>query len=217
MTITLDFESDIDYFDGLEDVVYKKRNAITGISIEALRREVPLKEVMASDGHYKLSDVRFHTKLSNIDSPQLGDVIEDQDGDSYTILERRKDTLSARWKLLTRNLSITESLNTSVNVILVTYIADPATFVDLPNYQYYKRNLRAKIHRPSFDENTEHGILETEGVFIVITEDATLTTNHLFEDQNGYIYKINSSDKLDQIDMLPQYTCEKILIDEQVI
>jgi hypothetical protein len=109
-----DFE---DVCDGLEAVTLLRRAASTVAVTSALQRAVKDSEVAASDGKYIGGDTRWHLPVAEVATrPRIGDRIQDAAGEFWHILDVFDETLTARWKCISRNLRIAMGLDTHVRI-----------------------------------------------------------------------------------------------------
>jgi len=209
---------DMDLIDGLETITYTPRASATPVLVEnVLRRNITYNEIKKSNGDIQSSDVRFHAKLSLINLPQLGDMIEDGIA-TYTILNIRRDTLNTRWRFVCRDLAIAENLNTIAHIILITF-AESVTGFDEPIYSYYKKNVRAKLTKTDSSKETEDGQVRQDGMKTLTLEltEELKPNKHIIEDVAGNFYRIQSSMNIDELGKLPSYECDLTEISTQII
>lgn len=196
MTVTFAPGTDfVDVVDGLEAVTLNRRGSSSDVSVtSALQRNVSTTEVGASDGKYRAGDVRWHLPVSEVAStPQLGDWIVDAASDRWQVLEVRLDTLSRRWRCVTRNLAIAYGLNDTV-VIQEAVYAKGAGGAAEATYHVWRAGVRARVQEMAATVDTEQEAQRTAKQFQIFMEgDYEINHNHRIRDRKGNYYKINGS------------------------
>ncbi len=196
MTVTFAPGTDfVDVVDGLEAVTLNRRGSSSNVSVaSALQRNVSTTEIGASDGKYRAGDVRWHLPVSLVAStPQLGDWIVDAALDRWQVLEVRLDTLSRRWRCVTRNLAIAYGLNDTVVIEEATYAKGTGGAAEA-TYHVWRAGVRARIQDVAAAIGTELETQRTAKRFqIFLEDDYDLTHNHRIRDRKGNYYKIQGT------------------------
>lgn len=200
-----DFESVVD---GLTAVTLRPRSGADVPAEKCLRRAVTQKEAAASDGKYTTNDVVFHLSINEIATqPALGSSIIDDLG-TWRILEVARQTLSARWRCICRNLAITADLCTLVTIQFATY-AKGLSGAQEPTWATQQANVRAKVQLEGADRTVEHQAQHTPRLAsIYFVDQVLLTTNHRIVGPDGAIYKVKSWEDADRIDALYKVNAE---------
>ncbi len=104
----------------LSRVIYRNRNrGREAIVSRALRRSVTSRELDPSEGRLVSMDVIWHLPIPTVgilrQAPDLGGTIHDGD-EEWTILNAVKETLSTRWRLTCRNLSLVFDLSEAFRI-----------------------------------------------------------------------------------------------------
>lgn len=155
----LDLSQDLLLTDGLQAVsVRLVGEAFDRQVSHALRRDVSIREVAASNGDYRLGDTRWHLPATEFcDPPTLGSMITDCDGVTWTVLSVGKQTLNTRWACTCRAIEITEGLSQTISIERMKLgkgeYGEQTIEAWVPAYT----NLRAKIQPQSTDIAEEHG------------------------------------------------------------
>jgi hypothetical protein len=110
---------------GRETVTYRaatdNAGSYTNYTVaSAIRYPITLKEAATSNGVYTANDVVWTLGESQVDTagftPKPRDIILDDAGQSWTVLDTVHAMLGRFWKFTTRNLAIVNSLKDTVNV-----------------------------------------------------------------------------------------------------
>lgn len=201
MVLTFDPSPDFaDVVDGLEAVTLNRRGSSDDVAVaSALRREVTTKEAAASDGKYAAGDTRWHFPTDEVaDTPNVGDTIVEAGGDRYHILSVNRDTLSARWKCVSRNLTIFYGLDR-----VVTIRKSKKTNTKGVSTRSWRtvRTVAARVQpvggedpRLAGAENrTEHNARQlVKSVSIFLAEDIELTPAHRIVEPDGTQWDVKS-------------------------
>jgi hypothetical protein len=109
-----DFE---DVCDALEAVTLVRRGASDVAVTSALQRAVNTRELAAGNGKYLAGDTRWHLPFAEVlDQPNVGDRIKDASGEFYHVLDVFAETITRRWKCISRNLRIAMGIDSHVRV-----------------------------------------------------------------------------------------------------
>ena len=208
MAVTFDPSTDFeDVTDGLEAVTINRRGSSDDVSIShALQRALSTREIEASDGKYLAGDVRWHVPVVEVVNddgdtiePDPGDVIIDAADHRWTILEKRLDTLSHRWRLVTRDPFIAYGLDDTVDILRIAY-AKGTSGADEPTAHVWKAGIRARIQPVASEYGKEHAAARrVKTVRITIAEDLDLHTRHQVRGKDGTAYKITGYDRAERI------------------
>lgn len=194
----------VDIVDGLEAVTLNRRGSSSDVSVtSALQRNVSTAEVAGSDGKYRAGDVRWHLPASEVSAtPQLGDWIVDAASARWQVLEVRQDTLSRRWRCVTRNLVIAYGLNDTVVIEEAVYTKGTGGAAKAA-YHVWRAGVRARIQEVAAAVNpnaiaeiaasvdTSSGARRTAKRYrIYLGDDYEIDHNHRIRDRKGNYYKI---------------------------
>ncbi len=175
----------------------------TAIS-SALRRALTTKEMAVSDGLYRNGDVVWHFAASAVSTaPVPSDLIIDSDSNQWTILEVSLQTLSNRYRCITRNLAISEELNTLVTIQKATFAKD-ADGAQEPTWADYRTSVRAKVQPQAAAQATENALRHTtrEVIIYVLTEFNDIDESFRVVAADGKIYKVTGTASPERIDQL---------------
>lgn len=190
--------------DGLEAVTLNRRGSSEDVSVDsALQRAVRTSEVAASDGKYLAGDVRWHLALDEVpDRPTPGDLIVDGNGDRWTILTVREDTLTSRWLCVTRNLSVTFGLDDTIQIEIASWSKGTAG-ADEASWTTWRTGVRARIQPAASTAEVVEDAKKTEQAYTVfLGEDLDLTHAHRLVDSRGKVYRFLSSTAAEEIGQL---------------
>jgi hypothetical protein len=196
MLPTLDLSCDLTLSaDGLESVTLHRQGcrATTPGTIvpHAFRLGLTTREAAASDGRYTASDVVWH--LSTIElptSPRLGDVICDDAGRRWTVLDVARTTLGSRWRCTSRSLAIVHGLDDTITVLKAHYSKGEGGAME-PTWLPSKTGIRARIQPVAWRYDTRHQVRETTvRCRIYVEEPLGLDHSHRIQASDGTIYKI---------------------------
>lgn len=114
----LDLSGDLLLVDGLQPVSIRLAGEAFDRPVpDALRRDVSVREVAASNGDYRLGDTRWHLPTCEFCREILpGTTITDGDGTVWTVLTVGKQTLSTRWACTARAIEITAGLSQTISI-----------------------------------------------------------------------------------------------------
>lgn len=205
MAIEFDPGDDLaDVVDGLTSVtVTRPGSSATTEVAHALRRPIRTREARASEGRYTASDVAWHLPASEMTTaPRPGDVIVDDDGRRWTVLDVKKTMLNARWQCAARNLAVVHGLDQYVDVEKAIYTKGEGG-ADQPTWQVWKTGLRAKIQPAEVEVRDEHDGRATTAAFkVFLADDVFLDHTHRIKGPDGAAYRVTGYRKADRIDAL---------------
>ena len=173
---------------------------------KALRRNIPTIEAAASGGRYQASDTRIHFQTEDA-TPRVADRITDNDGNTYTVLEARYDTLASRWRCITRNLTVHYGLYTDIEVQLGNKTRN-SSGVQEPTWKTVAR-VTASITELNMESEgeSEKSRFAERTYQVILQTDEELSPLHRIVDSKGNTYQIESSANKDNIANLQQATC----------
>ena len=190
--------------DGLTSATVTRPGSSTTTEVtHALRRPIRTREAEKSEGRYTASDVVWHLPSSEISTPpRPGDVIVDEDGRRWTVLDVEKTTLDGRWRCVARNLAVVHGLDQYVDVEKATYAKGDGG-ADQPTWQVWKTGLRAKIQPAQVEVRDEHdGRATAAGFKVFLAEDVAVDHTHRIKGPDGAVYRVTGYRKADRIDAL---------------
>lgn len=204
----LDVSGDfVDVVDGLAPVTLVDRCGRETAIAKSLRRAITQREAAASDGRYATSDVVFHLPLSSTSQPELGSQIVD-DLDEWTVLEVARETLSARWRCVTRDLAVTTGLDTLVDVEVAEYTKSEGG-AHTPTWSSVAKRIRAKVYTSAATREVEHKSVQLPpAVTVTLHRAMPLTTRHRIIAADGTPYRVLGWESPKAIDQLMVATVE---------
>lgn len=185
-----DFE---DVVDGLEAVTLDRRGSEDNVSItSAFRTAVSTIEAAASDGKLTDEDTRWHFPVAEVpiaNPPRMGDWVE-ANGDRYQILGFRLDTMSTRWRCVTRNLRVVYHLGDTF-VIQQAVFAKGTAGAAGATYHVWKAGVRGRIQETEAEVENLDGVERTAKTWQVLLEnDYEIDHQHRLKDRKGNLYDI---------------------------
>lgn len=193
-----DFES---ICDGLEAVTLNRRGSSSDVSVSAaLRRNVSTTEITASNGRLMSGDTRWHLPAAEVaTSPRMGDWIVDSSSNYWQILEVRQDTLSNRWRCVTRNLRIAFGLEDTATIEQASYAKGTAGAQER-TWTPWRTGVRCRIQQVAQDHGDDFGARRSGKLFRILCEDNyAVTHEHRVKDSEGIYYQINGTSGHDDI------------------
>ena len=134
--------------------------------------------------------------------PRPGDVIVDEDGRRWTVLDVQEMTLDGRWRCVARNLAVAHGLDQYVDIEKATY-AKGEGGADEPTWRVWKTGLRARIQPARVEVRDEHDRRATAAGFqVFLAEDVALDHTHRIKGPDGAVYRVTGCRKADRIDAL---------------
>jgi head-tail adaptor len=191
MTLALNPSADFAaVVDGLATITLHRRGGDSENIAQALRREITTREAAASNGKYTASDVRFHFAVSAVEAtPKIGDVIEDADGERYTILDVQLATLAKRYRCTTRNLAVVHGLDSTVAIERATYAKGAQGAIER-TWTVWKR-VRARVQPVESTVGVADGAMQTAARWkVFIAEDLDLDQRCRVKTNDGTTYNI---------------------------
>jgi hypothetical protein len=166
----------------------------------AKRRATTYREQVSSGGVYLSSDVVWHIPAAVLtpgNQPKMGDVLIDQDGGRWTILDIQLARWKQRWQCTTRNLSVVYGLNDYIDIQArgITHDAAGATILLWPpdggSVSYPKLPCRVQLRQES--QATGRGLrgkqlaydIIVDRQIVISTEDRILWNGKIL-DVTGY-------------------------------
>src|SRR5690349_16892626 len=105
MTLPIDFSTDADVFDGLQNVAVQLPDAGEPMTAAALKRPITLRELELSNGLYLPGDVRWHFSATGLSqSPVVGTLITESDGRTWSVIEMEGAVFGARYTCTARSV-----------------------------------------------------------------------------------------------------------------
>jgi hypothetical protein len=194
MVLTFDPSTDFeDVADGLEAVTLDRRGKANTSITNALQRLITTTEAAVSDGKYTQGDTRWHFPVVECTvQPALGDVIEDGNGDRWTILDVSERTLSKRWACSTRNLAVVYGLNDTLVIEKATYAKGTAGAAEA-TYTVWRTGVQCRIQETSRDVEVTAGAKRAGRQYdVFLGEDVTIDHNHRLRDAKGNYYRVEN-------------------------
>ena len=203
MSVGFDPSTDFETItDGLEAVTLNRRGSSSNVSVtSALQRAVSTSEVAGSDGQYTQGDVRWHLPGAEVPStapPRIGDSIVDAAGDYWVILSQRLDTLTARWRCVTRNLAVQYGLDDTITIEVAAYTKGTGGAAE-QGWSTWKTT-RARIQEIRSDNGEREGARQTARIYeIYIATDYAVNHTHRVKDSKGTYYAVTGSSGVGEV------------------
>jgi head-tail adaptor len=191
-----DFENIVD---GLESIMLDRRGSDSEAITNALRRDITTLEASASNGKYTASDTKWHFPASAVDSmPRLGDVIEDANGERYTILEVQTATLGKRYRCVSRNVAVVYGLDCWVTIEKATYSKGTQGAIERAWAAWKK--VRARIQPVDAVPEKSAGMQRTEKRYnVMVAENCDIDNSYRIKGPDGTLYRFEKSTQSEQI------------------
>lgn len=172
---------------------------------KALQRALTTIELAQSEGKYRAGDTVWHFPFSEVSTaPVPGDKIIDASLERWTVLSASEQTLSARFRCVCRNLSISEDLNTLIDIQNATYTKGEGG-AQTRTWSAFRTDVRAKIAEQEEDATTEHDNRYILKRVIIYTEDLfAIDNNYRVVAADGSIYNVTAFAAPEAIDVLPE-------------
>jgi hypothetical protein len=159
---------------------------------------------IASDGRYTAGDVVWHLPTEELNvAPQLGDVLVDDEGRRWTVLEVQLTTLRSRWRCLSRNLAIAYGLDDTVTILRATFSKGEGGAAE-PTWRPWRTGLRARIQPAEAVITGEHQTRQVAARYRNVALDHT----HCIRGPDGTIYKIKAVNAAERIGELQTIEAE---------
>ncbi len=213
MALDFDPRNDLaDVADGLSPVTVTRPGGSAGTEVtHALRRPTRTREAQESGGRYTAGDVVWHLPAAELTtSPRPGDVIVDEDGRRWTVLEVQKAALGGRWRCTARNLAVVHGLDQYVDVEKATF-AKGAGGADRPTWHVWKTGLRARIQPEEVrvDEGQER-LATTARFKVFLADEVPLDQTHRLKGPDGSVYRVARYRKAERIDALVEIDVTRV-------
>ncbi len=199
--------------DGLHPVTLIRPG--TGFSLEvpvALRRAVLRRDTLDSDGRYTASDMVWHLPAGALpEPPRAGEVLVDENGDSWTILGVRPATFSGRWHCVCRNLVAAHGLNETVD-IQKALITKTDAGAEQFSWQPWLTGLAARVQPDGTTLKASDERTETVDRFrIYLLDDIQVDATCRAVASDGTTYRILASHRRGRLDELMYLEAERNL------
>jgi len=207
--------------DGLEPITLLRRET-PGVPDEsiphALRRAVDTAEVVGdnrktieSDGRYTAADAAWSLPATEVSQPpRLGDVLRDAAGRRWTILEVRLVALGARWRCRTRELSIANGLEDTIDVLKAVYSKSESGAVET-TWTVLHEGVRGRIQpletRIAAENSAETSVHRCR---IILEESFDLDHTNRLRGPGGALYRIVSVAGFPKLGELQTVEAEKL-------
>lgn len=194
--------------DGLQTVTLTDRDGVEQTVTHALRRSIRSSEAAPSNGHHLMADVRWHLPIEEVTGEPLPGWTIDDGTDEWTILVVSRDTLSDRWNCYSRNLVVTEGLNTLITIEVATVTKGDGGAHE-QTWSTLASGVRAKIQRLSAESDTEHGVRQLDRTYRAYWREALdLRGKHRIIDNSGVKYLLTAYRDPERIDVLAEADLE---------
>ncbi len=191
--------------DGLENVTLRRRDSGETVAITvALRRDALAQEAQPSAGAARQTDTVWHLQLPTGESPpELGDVVIDARKYHWTIQQTEELSLLGRWKCAARELRVAFGCADHVDVQRAVW-DDLGSGPEIVSWSYVYTALPVKI-QPEETLVSDTSITPTSTVrfHIILGEAFPLQPDDRFVAADGAIYRLESIEQADRIDVLP--------------
>jgi hypothetical protein len=199
----------IDVVDGLEPIVLRSRDGRQFVAIaQAKRSAISVAEADGSGGLCRRRDVRWHFPVSGLEfPPELGGGIEDNSGESWTILEISLAVGGSRWKCRARNLVIAEGLDERVTVQISDRSRAGQAGDRKPVWSDLLVGVPARIQPLSWEPRLiadQRRAAAMYNVYFAREWEVSPARNYRIVDAGGTVYRIDKIERAERIDVLPR-------------
>jgi hypothetical protein len=206
-----------DFFllDNLQPVTVRADSDDGGTAVEhAWRSFVSTREAEASGGKYLTSDVNWHLHLDEYPTPpRPGYQVVDAGSVVWTALQVKRNDFDSRWKLICRDLTISEGLNDRITIQVAGHRRG-LSGDEAPAWADWRAGILARIQRERIERATEAGTRsDLADVTILLGEPVEFPLDlsaYRVVGTDGQLYQINSVERFDRIDFLPQMFCQEL-------
>ncbi|MCH7752990.1 MAG: hypothetical protein IH898_12675 [Planctomycetes bacterium] len=206
MSVELDPSGEFaQWADGLENVTLRRRDSGETVAITvALRRDVVAQEAQPSGGAALQTDAVWHLQLPAGESPpELGDVVIDTSDHHWTIQQTEELPLLRRWKCAARELRVAFGCVDRVDVQRAVW-DDLGSGPEIVGWSYVYTALPVKIQsEKTLVSDTSIAPTSTLHFHIILGEAFSLEPDDRFVAADGAIYRLESIEQADRIDVLP--------------
>jgi len=193
----------------------KRRGSDDTAITSALQRAVATSEAEASDGRYLTGDVRWHVPFAEVAiRPTPGDDIVDAAETYWKIIDVREDTLTRRWRLVCRDLSVAFGLDDTIQIEQTTITTgDGGAAQDA--WKTLLTGVRARIQGVTYRAENRQGQRRTDGDYtIYMAADLPRDQNdelHTLRvvDKRGIQYRIDAYRSMERIGELAELECKR--------
>jgi hypothetical protein len=193
--------------DGTESVILLRRGSTLGnngtVIAHALRRAMTTNEAaiiargdvhknVPSDGRHAAFFLAWHLPTAELPlEPRLGDVILDDNGQRWTILEVKRVTLGARWRCETKNVAVAFGLDDTISLLKTS---------DGDIWRTWQTGIRARIQPLETKISTDAYTSSTAKTYRIFIEE-TLELDHTcrIRGADGSLYSITRSTGAERI------------------
>jgi len=207
MSVDIDAQNDFAQLaDGLETATLRRKDTNNSAAISAARRfDVVAQEATPSDGAARQADAIWHFQLPTGETaPAVGDVVVDQLGSRWTILEVHEFSLLGRWKCVTRELSVAFSCLDRVDIERAVW-GDLGAGPVIVDWIYVRTAMPVKIQPEGLvivDGNVTPPVWQAQ-FQIILSESVALEADDRFVAEDGTVYRLQSYAQAERIDALP--------------
>jgi hypothetical protein len=145
-------------------------------------------------GQHTAANVVWHLPTVELaDAPQLGDLIVDDAGARWTILEVKRSTLGARWSCASREVAIAFGLDDTITVLKAVSQRGGCGPAE-PMWRTWRTGVRARIQPAQTTIASAAGISSTTTQYrIFVEENLELDHTCCIRGADGAIYTITST------------------------
>jgi hypothetical protein len=138
----------------------------------------------------------------------LGDVLRDNQGRQWTVLEVARTTLGSRWRCAARNLAIVYALDDTITILQAVYKKSASGAME-PLWQPWKTGVRARIQPVTAESGVEHQSRRVAARYqIFVAEELSLTPTQRILGPDGTVYKILGTTAAERIGELANIEAE---------
>ncbi len=206
MSMQLDASDDFaPWIDQLESVTLHRRDSgETVVIAAALRRHAVTKEAEPSGGAVRQADAVWHLQFPTGEAaPGLGDVVVDAREQRWTIQQTEELPLLGRWKCSARELRVAFGCDDRVDVQRAVWddLGEGPVIVD---WSFVYTALPVRIQpEETVVSDTSSLPTSTSRFTIILGEAFPLEPDDRFVAADGAIYRLESLEQTDRIDVLP--------------
>jgi len=188
--MVMDLSTDLALIDGGESGQLIRREGGDPVSLPFLfRRSLTAREVSASQGQYKLTDVPIHYTTTEADRARVGDTIS-TNGLSYVVLSGSYERVTRSHRVICRDLSL-GLMSTTIRIEVAAFTTEASGFQSR-SWSSEEAGIPAHIQRTQKQDARNNKKQELEPSFEIYLESSrSLTTaKRIVDETTDQVYRV---------------------------